>query len=259
VKRIALLGSVVTALSLAAPAAAFEPIEGVWRTETSTAGEYLIQRSGTGLFEMTTIKGNRHCEPDESGFRSLVTERMGLRGAGLDYAWDPVYRFGDCRVDGIGQGIVRVLSTDPRSYRHVLCGARPGTGAPQFDANYEPTASNTACRFAVRIRAPKAPVKARSLVRVRKAPRCTRRTRARGRVARLRLLNPVNEPVLSVRVRLGRRVLYSYDYPGKLRRLVKVRLPRRAARVRVIARTTSNKRFTVGRRYGRCAVTVRRR
>lgn len=258
VKRTVLLALVV-AFALAAPAAAFEPIEGVWRTETSTAGEYLIQQSAPGVFRMTTIKGNRHCEPDESGFRALVAERMLLRGSGLDYTWSPVYRFGDCSVDGIGQGIVRVLSTEKDSYRHVLCGARPGTGAPQFDAEYRPTADNTACRFAVRIRAPRRPVKARSLVRVRKAPRCTRRTRARGRVARLRLLNPANEPVLSIRVRLGRRVLYSYDYPGKLRRLVKVRLPRRAARVRVIARTTSNKRFAVTRRYGRCTATVRRR
>lgn len=252
-KRLAIACFTAVALAVvpAAPASAFEPIEGVWRTETSTAGEYLIQRTAPGVFEMTTIRGNRHCSPDESGFRARVTEQMEIRGAGLDYAFDPVYRFPDCRIDGIGQGIVRVLSTAPR-YRHVLCGARPGTGPPQFDAEYRPTAANTACRFAVRIRAPRRPVTARSFARIPAKVRCTPRARARGRFAKLRLVDQANEPVLSIRVRLGARVLYRYDYPGKLRRVLRLRLPRRAARVAVVVRTTSNKRFDLARRYGAC-------
>ncbi len=154
VKRLTVAASLaafaVMAVS-AAPVSAFEPIEGVWRTETSTEGEYLIQRSGPGTFKMTTIRGNDHCLPDESGFRARVTEQMELRGSGFEYVYDPVYRFPDCSIDGIGQGIARIVSTAPR-YRHVLCGARPGTGPPQFDAEYRPTDSDTACRFAVRIR-----------------------------------------------------------------------------------------------------------
>jgi hypothetical protein len=235
----------------AAPVSAFEPIEGVWRTETSTEGEYLIQRSGPGTFKMTTIRGNDHCLPDESGFRARVTEQMELRGSGFEYVYDPVYRFPDCSIDGIGQGIARIVSTAPR-YRHVLCGARPGTGPPQFDAEYRPTDSDTACRFAVRIRPPVRPVRPASVVRVPRKPACTRRARLRGRVAPLRLLDPANEPVLSIRVKLGRKVLYRYDYPGKLRRRVRVRLPRRQSRVSVLVRTTSNKRFDVARRYGAC-------
>jgi len=245
------LASLALSAVAAAPASAFEPIEGVWRTETSTAGEYLIQRSGPGMFKMTTIRGNRHCLPDESGFRARVTEQIDVRGAGFDYVYDPVYRFPDCSVDGVGQGVIKVISTAP-SYRHVFCAARPGTGPPQFDAAYQPTASNTVCRFSVRIRPPKPPVRPASIARVPKKPACTRAARRRGRIAPLRLLNPANEPVLSIRVRLGGRVIYSYDYPGKLRPRVKVRLPRRASRVAVVVRTTSNKRFTVARRYGAC-------
>lgn len=251
--RLTVISLAVLALSAAtaAPASAFEPIEGVWRTETSTAGEYLIQRSGPGTFKMTTIRGNRHCLPDESGFRARVTEQIDVRGAGFDYAYDPVYRFPDCSVDGVGQGVIKVISTAPR-YRHVFCGARPGTGPPQFDAAYQPTASNTVCRFSVRIRAPKPPVRPAALVRVPKRLACTRAARRRGRTMPLRLFDPANEPVLSIRVRLGGRTIYSYEYPGKLRRRVKVRLPRRPSRVTVVTRTTSNKRFTVARRYGAC-------
>lgn len=246
-----LVASLALSAVAAAPASAFEPIEGVWRTETSTAGEYLIQRSGPGTFKMTTIRGNRHCLPDESGFRARVTEQVDVRGAGFDYFYDPVYRFPDCSVDGVGQGVIKVIGTVPR-YRHVICGARPGTGPPQFDAAYRPTASNTVCRFSVRIRPPKPPVRSASVARVPKRLACTRVARRRGRIAPLRLLDPANEPVLSIRVKLGGRTIYSYDYPGKLRRRVKVRLPRRASRVAVVARTTSNKRFTVARRYGVC-------
>lgn len=235
-----------------AAAAAFEPIEGVWRAETSTRGEYLIQRSGPGVLKMTTIHGNRHCRPDESGFRSRVTEQVELRGGGLDYVFDPVYRFTtDCRIDGVGQGIARVLSAGPQ-YRHVLCSARPGTGPPQFDAEYRPTAANTVCRFAVRIRAPKRPVRARAIARVPGKVACTSRARVRGRVALLRLVNQANEPVLSIRVRVGGRVVYRYEYPGKLRPRLRLRLPSRAARVTVAIRTTSEKRFQVAQRYGAC-------
>jgi len=250
-----LIAACVIALALtalpAAPASAFEPIEGVWRTETSTAGEYLIQRAGPGVFAMTTISGNRHCRPDESGFRARVTERMEVRGSGLDYAFDPVYRFLDCSIDGTGQGIVRVVSTAP-SYRHVLCSARPGTGAPQFDAEYRPTAANTVCRFAVRIRPPKRPVSPASIARIPRKVACTRGARVRGRVVPLRLINPTNEPVLSIRVRLGGRLLYRYDYPGQLRRAVRPRLPRSASRLTVVVRTTSNKSFSIARKYGSC-------
>jgi hypothetical protein len=235
----------------AAPASAFEPIEGVWRTETSTAGEYLIQQASPGVFKMTTIRGNRHCMPDEKGFRARVTEQVEIRGGGFDYAYNPVYRFPDCSVDGIGEGIVRVVSTSP-TYRHVVCGARPGTGAPQFDAAYQPTASNTVCRFAVRIRPPKPPVRAASLARVPRKLACTPAARRRGRIAPLRLLNPANEPVLSILVKLGGRTLYRYEYPGKLRGRLKLHLPRRTSRLTVAVRTTSDKRFVVARKYGSC-------
>ena len=248
---VAFLASLVLTMVAAAPAAAFEPIEGVWRTETSTAGEYLIQRSGPGMFKMTTIRGNRHCLPDESGFRSLVTEQIDVRGAGFDYAYDPQYRLPDCTLTGVGQGVIKVISTAP-SYRHVFCAARPGTGPPQFDAAFRPTASNTVCRFSVRIRAPKPPVRPASLARVPRRLPCTRAARRRGRTAPLRLLSPANEPVLSIRVRLGGRTIYSYDYPGKLRPRLKLHLPRRRSRLAVVVRTTSNKRFVVARRYGAC-------
>lgn len=202
----------------------------------------------------TTIKGRDDCRPDERGFRALLGEETDIRGGGLDYALDPVFRANEtCGVTGVGQGIIRVTSTDPANYRHVACSARPGTGPPQYDASFEPTSSNTICRTSVRLRAPRPPVKPRDVTVLRRAPRCTRRTRARGRRLRVRLTNPANEPVRTAVVRVGRRVIYRYEYPGRLRRSLVVRLPRRAARVRVAVRTTSNKTLASGRRYAKCA------
>src|ERR687892_1735321 len=102
-RRIAAVCAAGTLAAAAAePAIAFEPIEGVWRTETSTSAEYLIQQSAPGVFKMTTIKGRTDCQPDESGFRALVTEEMEVRGAGLDYAYDPVFRNNaTCEIAGI--------------------------------------------------------------------------------------------------------------------------------------------------------------
>jgi hypothetical protein len=249
----AVCGAGMLAAVSAAPATAFEPIEGVWRTETSTSAEYLIQQSAPGVFKMTTIHGNAHCMPDESGFRALLGEEMEVRGSGLDYVYDPVYRFNStCEIDGVGQGIARVTDTDPQNYRHVLCSARPGTGAPQFDANYQPTSANTVCRFGVRIREPEKPVSLGAIARKPRAPRCTPARRARGRVATLRLRNYANEPVLALQVRLGKRLRYRYEYPGALRRTVKLRLPKRGVRLRVTVETTSNKNFRRGWRYGAC-------
>jgi hypothetical protein len=260
-RRIAAVCAAGTLAAAAAePAIAFEPIEGVWRTETSTNAEYLIQQSAPGVFKRTVIKGRTDCQPDESGFRALVTEETDVRGAGFDYLYAPVYRFNStCEVDGIGQGIVRIVSTDPQSFRHVFCGARPGTGAPQFDANYRPTASNTSCRFAVRIREPEAPVAVKDIAKVPRAPRCTASRRKRGRVAKLRLREYANEPVLSLQVRLGKRVVYRYEYPGVLRRTVKLRLPKRGARLRLVVETTSNKSFKSSRRFGACRRAKSRR
>jgi len=237
----------------AATAAAFEPIEGVWRIETSTRGEFLIQQRGPRQFVRTIIQGNRDCRTDESGFRARVGEATPIAGGKLDYTLRPVFRSQTCRSEGIGQGIIRIVSTDPQNYRQAACSARPGTGPPQYDANFRPTSSNTICRVAVRIRPPRRPVRARDVVKV---PRvnCTRRARQFGRRVRLRLANPANEPVESAVVRLGKRALYRYRYPGTLRRSVLVRLPRRAARVRVVVKTTSNKSLASGRRYGACAL-----
>ncbi len=253
-RRIAAVCAAGTLAAVSAgPAMAFEPIEGVWRTETSTSAEYLIQKSAPGVFKMTTIKGRTDCQPDESGFRALVTEEMEVRGAGLDYVFDPVYRFNStCQVDGIGQGIARVTSTDPQSFRHVLCSARPGMGAPQVDADYQPTASTTVCRVGIRIREPQAPVTVKDVAKVPPAPRCTAARRKRGRVAKLRLRDYANEPVLSLQVRLGTRVVYSYEYPGVLRRTVKLRLPKRGVRLRLVVETTSNKSFETSRRFAAC-------
>lgn len=254
----AVCGAGTLAAVAAAPATAFEPIEGVWRTETSTSAEYLIQESEPGVLTMTTIHGNRHCMPDESGFRALLGEEIEVRGSGLDYVFDPVYRFNStCAIDTIGQGVARVISTDPQSYRHVLCSSR--TGPPQYDDEYRPTAAGTVCRFAVRIREPEEPVTLGAIAKVPRAPRCTKARRARGRTAKLRLRNYANEPVLTLQVRLGKRTLYRYEYPGPLKRRVKLRLPKRASRVTVVVETTSNKSFERTRRYRACKQPKARR
>ena len=176
-----------------------------------------------------------------------------MAGGKLDYTLRPVFRSPrTCRSEGIGFGIIRIASTAPQDYRQVACSARPGTGPPQYDASFRPTASNTNCRVAVRIRAPRRPVKPREVVAVPRAA-CTQRARQFGRRVRLRLTNPANEPVESAVVRLGRRVLYRYRYPGTLRRSVLARLPSRAVRVRVAVKTTSNKSLSSARRYAACA------
>jgi hypothetical protein len=260
-RRIAVMcGAGTLAAVSAGPAMAFEPIEGVWRTETSTNAEYLIQQSAPGVFKRTVIKGRTDCQSDESGFRAHVTEETEVRGSGLDYVYDPVFRVSStCESAGVGQGVVRVTSTDPQAFRHVFCNARPGTGAPQFDAEYRPTAANTGCRFAVRVREPQAPVTAKAIAKVPKAPRCTPTRRKRGRVAKLRLREYANEPVLKLQVRLRGRVIYSYEYPGVLRRTVKLRLPKRGARLRLAIETTSNKSFQTTRRFGACGHAKGRR
>ncbi|MGE4427906.1 MAG: hypothetical protein AB7G37_15765 [Solirubrobacteraceae bacterium] len=249
----AILAAMLLALVGPSAAQAFEPLEGVWRIETSTQGEYLIQAEKPGALRMVTIHGNDHCRPDESGFRTRVGERVSIRGTGLDYTWTSVFRFtSTCALDGRGQGIMRVLEAGPDRYRHVACSARPGTGPPQFDAAYRPTSANTNCRFAVRIRAPRTPVTGRSYAKPPATPRCTRRARARGRTARLRVRNVKNEPILSVRVTLRGKTIYRYAYPGKVRRTVRLKLPRKGARLVVRVKTTSGKSFKATKRYRAC-------
>lgn len=250
----AVIGAVIGPLAVAVPAAAFEPIEGVWQADGSSGGAFLIQQKAPGVFRTVTIQGRRDCIPDEHGFFHLVGNESELRGGGLDYAAAWVWRAEeDCTVAGTGLGVARVISTQPGNYRLVSCVARPDTGPPLFDAAYRPTSSNTRCRPAVRIRAPQPPVALASFAAVAPAPRCTREARRRGRSVRIRLSDHANEPVFAIEVRLGRRVVYRYDYPGTLATSVALRLPARGSRLSIAIMTTSNKFFARTRRFSRCA------
>lgn len=248
---VAFTAAVLGILAASAPAVAFEPIEGVWRTEGSSQGAFLVQQKAPGAFRKVTIQGNRNCVGDEFGFYHLVGDETEVRGGGLDYSYTPQWRTNGCAVTGTGIGIYRVISARPSDYRLAACAARPGTGAPRFDAAYRPTAPNTHCNVAVRIREPVPPVTLSSFAAVPRMPRCTRRVKRHGRNVKVQLRNQANEPVLALEIRLGRRVVYRYDYPGKLAGTVTVRLPARGSRLWIGLKTTSNKLLLRARRSRR--------
>ena len=252
VRALAAVPAAVTgALAAAAPAGAFEPVEGVWKSEGFSGGAFLIQQKAPGVFRQVTIDGRRDCVPDEHGFFYLVGNESEMRGGGLDYFAANTWRTQDCAATTTGVSIYRVISTQP--YRMASCAARSDAGPPRYDAGYRPTAPNTYCTTAVRIRAPQPPAALASFVTVARAPRCTPQARRRGRSVRIRLSDHANEPVFALEVRLGRRVVYRYDYPGTLSRSVAVRLPARRSRLSIAIKTTSNKSFVHTRRFSRCA------
>jgi hypothetical protein len=256
--RITIAGVLATGLLAMAPSAAsaFEPIEGVWQTTSDIAAEHLWQQTAPGTFHQYVIQGTTTCQADANGFLNDINLAKGsVQGSGLDYSGTaPFYSFSDCSLIGDGQQVVHILSTDPSDFRMAQCSAQPGTGAPQYDANYRPTDPNTLCTEYRRIRPPEPPITSIDQIASLSKAQCTRR-RAKVRVG---LTNPANEPLLSAVVKLGRRTVVDYEYPGPVPNVTKVRLPAKGGKLTVSVETTTHKSFSKTRRYHRCGSRHRR-
>ena len=244
--------AVIGSFATPAPAVAFEPIEGVWRSEGSSGSVTLVQQKAPGVFRSVIIQGHRDCVGDDRGFVNQVGREIEMRGGGLDYQAAVVWVAEDCTPGGTGLSVYRVISAEPGNYRLRVCAAEPGTGAPQIDAAYNATSPTTRCTTSIRVHEPRPPVTLSSFVAVPRAPRCTRQTRRRGRSIQIRLSNQTNEPVFEIKVRIGRRVVYRYDYPGTLAPSVRVRVPKRPSQLSIAIKTTSNKSFTRTQQFSRC-------
>jgi hypothetical protein len=262
-KRWVALGAIAPLLALAQPAAAFEPIEGVWQTTTSIFGEFNIQQSGPNRFGIYTIKGDAPgspCRVDENNFiRPVVREGRDdfLSGSGLMYTgrgnlWSVDAFLGTCTRLGDVPAQADVLSTDPTNYRARYCVRGRLDEAPLFDPSGQP-AAGTLCTIYVRVREPLPQVERAAQVlrlpRLRTSGRTCRRT---SRVATLRIANPVNEPLISLTVRVGRRVVEQLGYPVTASRL-RLRLPRGRFTLTVAFETATRSELSTSRRYRACS------
>lgn len=232
-------------------ASAFEPIEGVWSPVSDPDVDILWQATGNpGEFHEKIINGPNYCTQDSSGFNVMAgLEKATVTGSGSDYSGTaPYFDNYSCAVTSTGQVIVHVFSTDPLAL--ARCQAR--TGAPQFDANYQSTDSGTHCTYFTRDRAPLKPATFNQISSLPTQPPCTTAARAHGRRVHLRFHSPVNEPLLSVRVKLGRRTVFSYNYPARVPHGATLRLPPAGGTLTILLKTVSGRTFKKHRHYGPC-------
>lgn len=251
-KKLLAGGIAASFLLVAAPAGAFEPIEGVWQVEHEPVAEHLIQETSPGQFMMRKINGKPECFEDTHGFLNApVGDLISIfSGSGLDYTG-----FGfnadsiTCEATGEQHPrIYRVVSTDP--YVFAMCAS--SSGPPQYDANYQPTSTGTSCLREVRIRAPEPPATFELISSIPAEPKCTSRARAKGRKIKVPLHPQANEPLLSARIKLGRRTVLLYNYPGVVPPKTRIKLPAKGGRLEVALETTSKKAFKQSKRYKPC-------
>ncbi len=236
-------------------AAAFAPIEGVWEVTSPPNSVLLIQETSPGHFQDRNIRGEAGCVVDEEGFVNKVGILDGeLVGSGLEYGgFRSALSDETCEPTGQSyQALTKIISADPTDYRLRNCISSAEGEPVQVDSELRPTAPTTHCDEWVRIHPPEAPATFNRIVTVPPAPACTAATRRRGRLLKLKLRNPVNEPLLSAIVKLGSTVVLSYQYPATVPPLTKITLPagRKALTIKVV--TTSGKTFKRKRHYGAC-------
>jgi len=245
-----------------APAGAFEPIEGVWQTTTSIHGKFLFQQSGPNRFGSYTIEGDppdSPCRGDENNFIRPVIGNgrddflfgSGLRYTGRSSLWEVDSWLGTCSYLGDTAAQADILSTDPADYRLRYCARGRLDGAPLFDSSGQP-AAGTNCTIYVRVGDPLPSIeRAAQVVRVPQLATTGRSCRRRSRVATIGITRPVNEPLISLTVTVGRRVTKQLGYPISASRL-RLRLPRRRFTLSVAFETATQKQLTATRRYRAC-------
>ena len=246
---------------LPAGAVGFAPIEGVWEQTNPPHGLTLIQESSPEHFQVRTIRGTVGCVPDENGFVSPVGVFDGEDiGSGLRYGgFDVIFSLTTCEPVGQGESVDTVTNTDPANYRKAFCASEPGSGPPQFDSSFHPTVSTTHCSESIRIRPPETPATFASITSLPRVPACNAAARRRGRMIKLRLKNPLNEPLLSVIVKLGGVTVLTYSYPASVPPVTRIKLPAGPRTLTISMTTTSGKTFIKKRRYGPCRKRHRRR
>jgi hypothetical protein len=251
----ALLATVVTFLALStASASAFAPIEGVWEVTSPPNAMLLIQETSPEHFQDRNIRGEVGCAFDENGFVNPVGIFNGeLIGSGLEYGGFRVALSSEtCRPIGEDAAVTKIISTAPSSYRLRTCVGALGTGPPQYDAEFLPTSSTTHCSEALRVRPPEAPVTFGRITSLPPPGVCNGAAQRRGRVIKVKLKNPLNEPLLSALVKLGPRIVVDFQYPATFPALTKIRLPSGRSALRITLKTTSGKTFAKKRIYGPC-------
>jgi hypothetical protein len=237
----------VAALAWAAGAAqAAEPIEGSWLFQE---GEVLVEATGPGAFKGTVVKPTRFAAcPHPAG------ERMWqISGSGTAYTGTHIWYRPDCSPDPGGQSTWTITSTDAANFTLRFCTARPGTGAPTFDAAGNPTGATT-CLDLKRVLPPQPKP---TFERVVSLPKESRKCRSR-RNFRIRLREPKADPLVRatvhvngkrVKVLAGKRLTAPVDLRG---------LPKGRYTVKIAATTASGRVIKGTRRYRTCTPKPRR-
>jgi len=241
-------------VALAPPlAAAFAPIEGVWEVTRPPNALFLIQETGPEHFQDRNIRGEVGCVVDANGFVNPVAILDGeLIGSGLEYGGFRVSLSDEtCAQIGTDPAVTKIFSTEPSSYRLRTCVNFEG-GTPQYNTEFQPTGASTHCSEAVRVRPPEAPVTFAKITTLPPTPACTAAAGRRGRALKLKLSNPINEPLLSAIIKLGSKVVLNYQYPATVPALTKITLPAGKETLTIKVVTTSGKTFTRKRHYGAC-------
>lgn len=249
-------------LATAAEASAFAPIEGVWEVTNPPNSILLIQETSPEHFQDRNIRGEAGCVIDENGFVNKVGVLDGeLTGSGLEYGgFRSALSNETCEPAGISYpALTKIVSTDPSNYRLRNCVSSVEGEPVRVDTELRPTAPTTHCDEWIRIRPPEAPATFARIATVPPAPACTATARRRGRVLKLRLHNPLNEPLLSASVKLGATTVLSYAYPATVPPLTRIHLPAGARTLTIAVTTTSGKTFRRKRHYGVCRAPHRRR
>lgn len=216
----------------AAPAQAFEPIEGSWFFE---GGEVRVEATGPGKFVGIVVKPTRFANCTHPAGQRM----WDISGGGTHYTGTHIWYFdGTCGENPGGESTWDIVSTDPAKFQLRFCTEAPGRGPP--------TAS-TQCDILTRSRPPEPRVAPNRVIRLPSSKRCRSR-----RSFRIRIRQPKGVVLASATVTVnGRRVRLLKG--RRLRAPVNLRgLPKGRWTVRIRVVTAAGRVLTGTRRYRTC-------
>ncbi len=254
-KAVGLAGLLTLVAALApADALAFDLVEGVWTSETTPAGQILIEPNGRGGFKSTAITNSPAgaCRPDRDGsaYREGLVKAEDMRPSGPGTYSGTTHRFNGttCAVIANDVAAWQILSTSP-TFRLRTCGTT--AAALQFDAAGNPIPP-TQCTILKRIRAPVRPPKPTDILK----PPKPKKNRACGtRKLKISIIQPKNETLAKVVVKFDGKVKRTLVPPKIPRPNGKVKIarePQSAYKVTLVATTASGRELTRKVTYKKC-------
>lgn len=242
----ALAATIGGLLAAAAPAAAFEPVEGVWNYE---GGAVLVEATAAGTFRGVVTRPTQFSSCTHAAGENMWQ----MRGSGERYLGTHNYftNSGMCAAGGFspGKAAWRVDMTNPAAPKLVFCSNTPADPLqPDFDAAGNPVNSTDGCATLTRLAPPGPPPVAAKVVSLPSARKCRSR-----RSFPIRFKAPGADPVKEATVLVNGRRVRVVRGADRLSAGVDLRgLPKGRYTVTIRMITVSGKTITGKRRYRTC-------